>query len=150
MALNDAFTAGQILTALEMNNLPFGRCGSASATADQTGISSAVDLTSLTVTWTAVSSRYYRTTLYLPVLTQNATAGYVIGRITDGSATLKQAANHLAQTGDQFQMIVMTIETGLSGSTTRKGRLSTSAGTVDLTLGASSPAWIAVEDIGST
>ena len=59
MPLNTTFTTGQVLTATQQNNLPFGLVASATATASQTGISTEVDLTSLTVTFTAVTGRTY-------------------------------------------------------------------------------------------
>lgn len=59
MALNDTFTAGQILTATEMNNLPFGLVGHTSATAT-TAIVANTPLSVLTLAVTIIPNRRYR------------------------------------------------------------------------------------------
>lgn len=59
MAVNDTFTSGQVLTATEMNNLPFGLVGASTATATTT-FTAATALQVLTLTITIVPNRRYR------------------------------------------------------------------------------------------
>jgi hypothetical protein len=59
MALNTTFSAGQVLTAAQQNGLPFGYVGNANVTSSQTGISTQVDLTGFSVTFTAIANRRY-------------------------------------------------------------------------------------------
>ena len=148
---NTTFTAGDILTADQMNRLPWGVMGYGSATSNQTGISTVADVTGLTATFTANSTRYYRTTVYVANLVQITSNGYATLTITDGSNNQKQAGTMykvVANGNGEAPMAIVLIETGLSGSTTRKARLATSAGTVETRASSSQPALIVIEDIG--
>ena len=145
---NTTFTAGNVLTAAQMNRLPWGIMGYASVTANQSGITTAVDVTGLTVTFTANSTRYYKTTVYTFSAQQNTAAGYGEIRITDGSNVQKQSGVIYQLAGVQALMCISVVETGLSGSTIRKARALTTAGTLLLAASATSPMFIVVEDIG--
>ena len=59
MALNTTFTAGQVLTAQQTNNFPFGVVDYKNNTATQTNINTATDITNLSITWTAIADRVY-------------------------------------------------------------------------------------------
>lgn len=144
----EPWSDGDVLTAAHLAGLPWGVMGYVNKTAAQNGISAATDITSLTITFTAVSTRLYRTTLYLPRLTQNTSTGLVVPLIADGaSATKNQAVRTLTATSET-DVVVVILETGLSGSVTRKGRISTTAGTVDVACSATQIAHILVEDLG--
>lgn len=145
---NTTFSSGAILTAAQMNRLPWGVIGYASATANQTVTTTEANLTSLTLTWTADSTRIYRTTVYVGYAEQATSAGYGELKITDGSNVQKMTAvaYQLAGYGDIF--VASVIESGLSGSTTRKARGVTSAGTLTFVGGSTRPMQIIVEDLG--
>lgn len=145
---NTTFSSGAILTAAQMNRLPWGIMGYASATANQTGITTETNITSLSVTFTADSTRIYRTTLYIGYIEQVTTAAYPEIRITDASNVEKQRATWYLLAGHGDSVIMSVIESGLSGSTTRKGRAATNAGTLTLTAGSTRPMQIVVEDLG--
>lgn len=145
---NTTFTAGSILTAAQMNRLPWGIIGYAQATANQTGITTEVNVTGLSVTFTADSTRYYKTTIYTFSVQQNTAAGYAEFKITDGSNVQKQNGVIYQLAGVQSPMCVTVVETGLSGSVTRKARALTNAGTLLLAASATAPMFIVVEDIG--
>jgi hypothetical protein len=145
---NTTFTAGAILTASQMNRLPWGIMGTGSKTADQNGITTVADITSLSVTFTAVSTRYYRTTLFLAQIQQNTAAGSVNLLITDATPTTKVSFFTNMASGDFEPIQVSVVETGLTGSITRKGRISTSAGTIDVRGSATIISHILVEDLG--
>lgn len=145
---NTTFSAGAILTAAQMNRLPWGIVGYASKTTSQTGILAEADVTGLSVTWTAVSTRYYRTSVFIPYVAQATSAGYPAVKITDGSNSLKQSGTFLFDAGQIAPASVSFVETGISGSVTRKIRATTNAGTMEVTCAATYPAFILVEDLG--
>lgn len=146
---NTTFTSGAILTAAQMNRLPWGIMGYAQATANQGGITSAAtDVTGVSVTFTADSSRYYRTTFYCFAVVQSVAASFPIVQITDGSNNQKgSAANYLAA-GEQAHYNISVVETGISGTQTRKARAFVAAGQMLLAGQTTSPIFIVVEDIG--
>lgn len=137
---------GDVATAARLNALPRGIMGYAVRTTDQSGVSATADITSLSVTFTAISSRYYKTTL--GVRYQPTTSSNIDIFITDGSNNIKQDWADTRGTSEYGAMSVTVVETGLSGSTTRKGRASSSAGTITLFGNAVYPTFILVEDIG--
>ena len=151
MTIPGGYTAGDVLTAANCNLLPAGVVGYAEKTANQTGITSIVDVSSLTVTWTAVASRRYRTSFVIlvgsTVLDDVATI-----RITDSSNNVKQdcALYCRSTTVVTATLCGSVVETGLSGSTTRKLRAVRTAGsgTMEIAAAATYPAYILVEDIG--
>ena len=146
-----SFTAGQILTAAQMNTIrtaPFGFVARASRTSNQTSISTIVDVGSVTVTFTADASRVYKTTLHAPYNEQASTAGFQGLTITDGSNVEKGRATQYGVVGQGSFLHVVAVESGISGSQTRKGRIATSAGSMTLTATATAPCFILVEDIG--
>ena len=141
-------STGDVLTATNFNLLPRGIVGVATKTAAQTGISSTVDITSLTLTWTATSTRYYRTTVFC-IAQQNTSAGNAQIILTDGSGNTKSKSLYLQAAADYWTSTVVAVETGLSGSVTRKVQANTSAGTMSIYADATYPALILVEDIGA-
>jgi hypothetical protein len=137
-----------VATAAYLNALPRGVMAYVNgSTSDQAGITTVVDITGLTTTFTAISSRLYRVTLYASVF-QVTTAGFATISITDSAGTvLRQGMVDLIVSG-RGVLTVVSLETGLSGSITRKGRAATSAGTVTV-LGTSLRfAALIVEDLG--
>ena len=129
-------------------NVPRGLMGSAQKTSNQTGISTTADITSLSVTFTAVSTRLYKTTLYLPVLSQNTLDSFVTATIADNGGTAVQQGQQVIKASQSGHMMLVLIETGLSGSTVRKGRVGSASGTVDVTCSSTIVASLFVEDIG--
>ena len=148
---------GEVLTASRYNQdvventiaLPRGIVAYAEKTSDQTGISAAADITGLSVAWTADSSRYYRISLYLAPIRQNTSPAVVVPVIADGSSTTKVQANLTLVAGDFGLVTIAEIVTGLSGSITRKARISATGGTVDvLAATATEGNYLIVEDLG--
>ena len=121
----------------------WGTVGYAQDTTTQVVVgTSFVDRTGLSVTWTAVSGRRYRTTVFFPAATN--ISGTPVGAITDGSNTLKQEAYGSSQT----QITVSLPETGLSGSVTRKARVRSLSSGWDSVGSSTMVNFILVEDIG--
>jgi hypothetical protein len=111
------------------------------------------DVTGITVTWTASPTRIYRTTATV-VFTGASQACIQRLHIADASGV---AVNGLrfnpGAAGEQFGASLVHIETGLSGSQTRKMRVSANGGTFNVANSATGGArlpLIVVEDIGGT
>ena len=153
---NNDFTAGQVLTATECNQFPRGVMATASSTANYVLTTSTVIATGMTVTFTAVASRNYRITYYEPQIT---TPSLLSGstdttiRITNAAGT--QLQKSVFQTGAASQIAGSTTNTYVgtltAGSITIVGCAVTSSttGAPQLTRGATFPAQLTVEDIGT-
>lgn len=142
------------LTGLQLlsTNVGAGTLGYAQVVADQGAIVGAfVDLTSLTVTFTAVTGRRYKATAYCAFQSTvaNDYANLLIG---DGVTTYANAFWDLGVVGSQVQNTIVAVVTGLSaGSKTWKLTAQRGVGTGTLTLkaAATNPAFILIEDIGT-
>lgn len=131
--------------------LPKGKVGYAQVTANQGSITNViVDLTSLTLTFTAAASRYYKITGYGLLATTVADDMFAVS-ITDGAGTqLQQASCQIrVATVTQFFIVQVVVQPG-AGSKTYKLRCvrTTGTGTGTLTASATFPAYILIEDIG--
>ena len=154
MTAQKTFVAGDILTASDTNTYLRGgqEMGYAQITADQTTITSVTDVTGLSVTWTAISSRVY-------LLTVDASVGSSVADdrvglyITDSANNIKaqRFSNGLRTASAELGMQVMYRVTGLSGSVTYKVRAIRASGTGNMTVYASStaPSFLLVQDIGA-
>lgn len=129
-------------------NLPWGSIGYAEVTANQTGITTIVDLTSLTLTWTAVANRVYKITGFAQFTSSVAADVARLSITTDGN-TLVQMGQQVVGATPVTIAAVRRIVTG-AGSQTYKLRAERSAGTgnVAMNVGATLPGFILVEDIG--
>jgi hypothetical protein len=130
-------------------NMPWGVVGKALGSSNQTGITTATAVTSLSVTWTAVASRVYKTSVYLPVVDQVTTNAQQIFTIDKGEGTRVQQLNQMVLAGNRLAVSMLLYETGLAaGSTTRRVTASTQAGTLAITAASDIPNVLIVEDIG--
>jgi len=156
MTAPGGFVAGDVLGAADLNDLPGGVVGYAKVTADQSTITSEADLTSLTATWTAVSSRLYKYTFHCVIKnddTTRAATESIAVKVTNASNTMVfQCVNYgpteSTMTGGLTTIVGVGYETGLSGSTTRKLRCVADTTSASLIASATSPAFFIVEDIG--
>lgn len=145
----EPWSDGDVLTAAHLAGLPWGVMGYVlGGTSDQTGISAVADVTGLSVTFTAVSTRLYRTTVYLAI-SQQTSGGTVAVIIADGASTQVNRTDLTLATNDAAAVAFAHLETGASGSITRKVRVSTSAGTMTVRGAAALRAYILVEDLGA-
>ena len=111
----------------------------------QNNITAETDLTGVSVSFTADPARRYKTTLYC-VGRQGVTGGEQYVYLCDGSNTKGKASAFDVPANGIATHVVELIETGLSGTTVRKGRVQASAGS----WGSAATPWIAsisVEDI---
>lgn len=130
-------------------NIPWGRIGSATVNADQSAISTLIDVAGLTVPWTAVANRRYKVSIKC-AMTASVAGNHMILLITDGANVVKDTFGMPAAIADgsghcisgSYEETIVT-----AGSTTRKARAQAGAGTVKCKLG-TQPGWLIVEDVG--
>lgn len=138
--------AGEVYTAANHAKHAKGWIGYNEVTASQTGITSATDLTGLSVTVTLPASRRIKVTGQATV-TRTVADGQVLGRIQEGASALGVFAYHNALTEHSGGEVILTPS---SGSHTYKLTLErqTGTGTVGIAPAAGNAAFILVEDIG--
>ena len=149
MAINNLFTTGDVLTATQMNNLPMGVVTRVSTSPGQTA-TTVTDMTGVTVTFTPkATSRIYLVIAQLEIYNSQANTIATI-QLTDGSNTVLQDQQfYIVQANSQSCTTITWVETGLSGSTTRKIRYGRGFGNTGnvITFGDQQ---LTVIDIGST
>jgi hypothetical protein len=141
---NTNFTAGQVLTAEQQNRFPRGLIGTSILNTDKsfTGIEDS----GLTVTWTAESTRLYKIS-FSGYITSTG-AGITFSIFADGSNNELKSTLATVIASGQANHSAFLIESGLSGSVTRKIRLLNQTGTGTLKASATNQASFMVEDVG--
>jgi hypothetical protein len=150
MTVNSTFTAGQVLTAAQMNNLPFGVVERASNTTLSQNVTTLTDLTSMSVTFTGVANRLYR--IEGRVLLKSNEAGNAVSLIIrDGSNTiLNLDIISCATVNQDFGAYISHFMT-VTGSYTVKltCQRQTGSGTITASSAATFPAQLLVTDLGT-
>ena len=148
--------ASEVLTAANLKKLAAGWIGYATVTANQTGITTEVDLTNLTVTVTVPADRLIVVEAY-GFRISSATADDIANfRIKESTTQLAESRVDCGQpsagNGGNFGYVATAPFTPSAGSHAYKTTLSLAAGTGDLAFraAADTPAWIRVIDIGSS
>lgn len=111
-----------------------------------------VDLTGLSVTFTAIAGHTYKTVFQCGGVDQSVAAGRQTAFITDEANTIKrnQAVDTDIAANGRGSFFMESIESGLSGQVTRKARFQVNAGTatvIGVSVAASYAAQLWVEDI---
>jgi hypothetical protein len=149
MALNTTFVAGNILTAAQMNNLPFGVVGKAENTSLSQSVTTLTDLTSLSVTFTGVAGRLYRVEgRCLLRSTEGTNPGTLMVR--NGSNTILQLHIIDCEIANIDYSAYVSSYLTATGSTTLKlsAQRQAGSGTFTASGGGTFPAQILVTDIG--
>jgi len=143
MTVPGDFTAGDVLQASDMNGLPAGVIGYGNLEADQYWTTSYVDITNLSVTFTADASRLYKAS-FIGLCSQSS---FLI--ITDGSNNQLQQMENNATGFITISGFVLL--SGISGSYTVKARGKGGSTGASYRLEAANvrPATLVVEDIGA-
>lgn len=132
--------------------VPWGNIAEAKTTTAQNTISTIVDITSLTLTFTAIANRKYIVTMLLPLVNQITSAGTVtpeIQTLASGAGTRLQAAQiSLAAAGVSNIQLFTPIQTPAAGSTSYHGRIATSAGTLNISNAAGVVSIFRIDDVG--
>jgi hypothetical protein len=155
MAVNDVFTVGQILTAAEMNRLPFGVCDSATAASNYNITTTLTAVPDITVSWTADSTRKYKITYYEPQVASGTVANsYIALALYLGSTGGTELNTTLYTIGSATQITngvtVLYVGGFGSGAKTVIGAAiaSSTTGTPRLVHAGNQEPYIVVEDIG--
>jgi hypothetical protein len=154
MALNNAFTVGQTLTAAECNNLPFGKADYDSDASNYNLTTTLTIVPGLVATWTADSTRLYKITYYEPQCQTATVASYINLQLRQTSAAGTQLQSTFVQNETAVStttgQTVIFIGTFASGSTTVYpcALSSTITGTPRLVHSATTRGFIIVEDVG--
>jgi hypothetical protein len=121
----------------------------AQVTADQTGITTATDLTGLTVTVTTVTGRRYRIS-FGGQFNRSIADGVTTIAVKEG-ATVLQQLNLRPASGDQVSFLGEVFIIPTAGSHTYKLTMTTANGTGDSSLRAAStdPSYICIQDCGT-
>lgn len=136
MTIPGGYVAGDILTAANLNFLPAGRKGGGhviafNANADQTGITTVVDVTSATLSFTAVAGRLYRVSVLCGLL-QAASTGTATLYINRGGSDLATLWQGSVTTTVTQSVVGFFLEAPGGGAVTYKVRAATSAGTLSI------------------
>jgi len=146
---NTDFTSGAVLTAAQQNRFPRGVMAFTAKTTSANYTVEAVDITS--AAFTAVASRYYRITFYVPQASVNVANGYTTFRIRTGTTTagtqLAAAIGSSPTAGSPSGTIASVVTTLTAGSQQVCATI-TSSSTTTATNSATQPAYLLVEDIG--
>jgi hypothetical protein len=162
MASNTTFVAGNVLTAAEMNNLPWGivtaTAGGTSGSGYVRNTTTAVtinaaidDVSGMTISWTAISTRIYKITVTLAdVNTVSGMAPFLID-VADGSNVTKFQTRRAFPANDTDTITFSYVETGLTGTILRKVRVqgTSNPGTFNTNAAAALSVFV-IEDIGAT
>ena len=151
---NVAFSSGQVLTASQTNNFPFGVCGYQELTTNfaTTGTHTNWQDNGMTLTITEISGRYYRVTAYSNPYPSGGLQG-VNFRIVRGSTSIKQGnySANVMDTGTALPVVFTYVyKSTASGSATFKVQIQapTANTAVNDYADATFPRQFVIEDIG--
>ena len=148
---NVTFVSGAIYTAAQCNNLQFGRFAApVNITTNQATITTVVDITGATITFTGVAGRLYKACFYGLFNSTVSTDVFAI-LLTDSANTLQQLFLYTPATTNDISWGTEFVFTPGAGSITRKLRIQRQSGTGTGTIVAAAtfPTQFWIEDIGS-
>jgi hypothetical protein len=125
---NSLFTAGQILTAAQQNNFPFGIVAETTLATSYGNTAGSFDITGLSATWTSVASRKYLIVAMFNI--SNTGANVSQAYISTSGGTKLAEAYQLSETANvPVTLMIYTIVTPGAGSVTYKTQIDIGAGT---------------------
>jgi hypothetical protein len=143
---NTDFTAGQILTADQQNRFPRGVMGYALSTTNSAFSTTVVDITGMSITFTAVANRLYEAT-FSATIDQNSSATLSL-YLTDGSNNVQNYYQNSAPASINIQTFSY-LFTSTAGSITRKVRTNISGGAATVLHGSNTFAYsFVIKDLG--
>jgi hypothetical protein len=150
MAANTTFTTGAVLTAAQMNNLPWGVMGTAVRTAGNLTLGPAqVDITGMSITFTAVAGRLYRATWSVNAL-KNVAAGWTEIFFMDSANATYGASIGYSIANGWVNLSGVSLISGLTaGSKTFKLRMEAENNTSLIVANAGLPCQMMIEDMGA-
>ena len=151
IAPNTTFVSGAILTAAQQNAFGFSTVGlTTSTTLLQTGVTTEVDITGMSVTFTAIANRNYKISAFIYAIPSVTNACATV-TIKQGATTLQTSITNLGVVSTGATVNLFVVKTFTAGSTTLKltGALASgSTGTITFNGTATLPVTLLVEDVG--
>ena len=154
MAINTAFTAGSVLTATDMNDLPFGIAGYQELTTNfvTSGTHTTFQDNGMTLTITEIVNRYYRITAYSNPYPSGGLQGVNL-RLLRGANALKQGnySVNVMDTGTALPVVFTYVyKSAASGSQTYKVQIAAASANTAVNdyADATFPRQFIIEDIG--
>lgn len=150
MALNTTFTSGAILTAAQMNNLPWGIVSATSVTTASG--STSTEVTRITAaSFTAVANRYYRITYFEPALQFiSGTVNLIELTIKIGGVAIQFGEVKISSASDNTGTVSIT-KTLTAGATVVTATMKpVGGGNANAYSAATAIAQLVIEDMGST
>lgn len=148
------FVDGDVLEEGDIDALPKGVLGYAEVRTDQAGITTVVDITSLSVAVTVLANRYIRITHYVESFYADAADDAYILFIKEGGTTLQTRTLNVneANEGGQGGLMSVILTNPSAGAHTYKiaAGAATGASTGTHAASTNAPAYILVEDLGAT
>ena len=144
---------GEVATSAFANSLPGGWLGWTTVTASQTGITTETALTGLTLTVTVQANRVLKVTAHLNLVLSSGTGANVVVAIKEGATYLSAVQEVRDLNNGVFAVTITAVVTPTAGAHTyyvSLSRTTASTTTVGTNAGATIPAVLVVEDIGST
>jgi hypothetical protein len=150
---NDTFTSGQILTAQECNQFPFGIVAQASNTAANNSITSTESVQITASTFTAIANRYYKITYFEPSVAPSTGVSNTITlriRLTNAAGTQYAQGQYQQETNNATNatVTVTALQTFTAGSVVLVGTAQVNGGTGNIQRATTYPGRIIVEDVG--
>ena len=149
---NDTFTSGQILTAQECNNFPFGVVASSTSTAGNINITTGAlqNVTGASLTFTAIAGRTYKFTAVASCL-KNTAAGWTLLALTNSAGAQQGPGVYAsAAAGEYANLSFSGFLTGIAaGSQTYKLMATTVNNTSTLIRSGSDALQFFIEDVGT-
>jgi hypothetical protein len=147
---NNAFVAGDVLTAQECNNFPFGVVGLASyTTANVTVTTTLADVTGTNVTFTALANRVYKFSVLCSGLKNTSATWTGLFLTNSGNGVYAQVYATPGSAGQYFNLSFPCYLSGFTpGSITVKLRAQCQTDTATLIAGPTNPLQLMVEDMG--
>jgi hypothetical protein len=149
---NNTFTTGQILTAQECNNFPFGVVASVQSVGGNVTISTGAlqNVTAMTLTWTAIAGRTYKFTVNASCI-KNTSESWTLLCVTNSAGVQTGSGVYAsAAAGEYANLSFSGYLTGITaGSQTYKLMATTGAATSTIIRSGSDFCQFIIEDIGT-
>ena len=149
---NTTFVAGDILTAQQQNNFPFGVVGAVQSAAGNVTISTGAlqNVTGMSVTWTAIAGRTYKFTVNASCLKNTSESWTLLAVTTGAGATTGSGCYASAAAGQYANLSFSGYLTGIAaGSQTYKLMATTGSATSTIVRSGSDFCQLIIEDIGT-
>lgn len=147
---NDAFSSGQVLTAQECNNFPFGVVGLVQKVSGNFTVTTTIsDVTGMSVAFTALANRLYKFSVLCTGLKNTSATWTGIYLTNSGNGIYAQVYATPASAGQYYNLSFPCYLSGFTpGSITVKLRAQCSTDTSTFLAGPESPLQLIVEDMG--